>query len=331
MASTENNTNNEFGHKHPHYHLRVNKAIDRLLFVDLIKAFNLFFNVREYKYIGFGGPYLEDFKLLSYTFPEMEMISIEADEETYKRQKFHKCSQKLQLMPETFKQFLDETEVFDKHSIIAWIDYTDNKIERFREIETFSKKTKANSLIRFTLNAKPLNMKAPIWVNKRRRRDIEQICSEYLPDRKVDQELFKNDTFSKIICELVEKAIIKGLDIDSRVFEPLHCVRYSDGTQMVSVTGVICEEKDSDRIAEGIKEECSYINDKVVDIIDIPSLTLKERFHIEACLPNTKKDGAAIAAKLGYMIGNDEEDNLRKCEQYEKYYPYYPYFNKIVP
>ena len=106
MASADNKPNPDFplnSHKHPHYHLKLNKSIDRLLFIDIIKAFNVFFEINDYRYIGFGGPYLEDFKLLSNMFPKIKMISLEIDEETYKRQKFHLCSNNLDLKPYSFK------------------------------------------------------------------------------------------------------------------------------------------------------------------------------------------------------------------------------------
>lgn len=332
MAAADHNDEIKLNfHKHPHYHLRLNKAIDRLLFIDIIKAFNTCVDVHKYCYIGFGGPYLEDFKLLSYAFPEMKMISLESDEETFKRQEFHKCSRNLELINDSFKNFIDETEVFDKYSIIAWLDYTDNKIERFREIETLSNKMGANSLVRFTLKAQPYRAKAPAYVNNRFRKEIRQICVEYLSYDISERDLFRHETFSKIISDVLEQAIYRGLNSSNLVFQPLHRVRYSDGTQMLSVTGLIREANSND-IVEEIKKQCSYITDaQTIDVIDIPSLTLKERFHIEKCLPNQGKKGEVIAKQLNYMLGIDEEDNLRKCEQYEKYYPYYPYFNKIIP
>ena len=107
MAAVDYNDDIQLNlHKHPHYHLRLNKSIDRLLFIDIIKAFNIFFDVHQYRYIGLGGPYLEDFKLLSYTFPEMKMISLESDVETYRRQVFHKCSRNIELINSSFKIFL---------------------------------------------------------------------------------------------------------------------------------------------------------------------------------------------------------------------------------
>jgi hypothetical protein len=47
------------------YHLRQNKAIDRNLFTDLLSRIGRYKNISDYTYYGFGGPYMEDFKVLS--------------------------------------------------------------------------------------------------------------------------------------------------------------------------------------------------------------------------------------------------------------------------
>ncbi|WP_407928292.1 O-methyltransferase, partial [Collimonas silvisoli] len=46
------------------YHLRQNKAVDRQLFVDLLTKLNRYKAIGDYSYVSFGGPYLEDFKLV---------------------------------------------------------------------------------------------------------------------------------------------------------------------------------------------------------------------------------------------------------------------------
>ena len=69
--------------RHPAYHLRPNKAVDRLVFLEILRVLELLVSsLDEYTYIGFGGPYLEDFRLIAQMFPTLEMISIEEDEET---------------------------------------------------------------------------------------------------------------------------------------------------------------------------------------------------------------------------------------------------------
>ena len=44
------------------YHLRPGKAVDRKLFIESLQLMSRRLQVENYTYIGFGGPFLEDFK-----------------------------------------------------------------------------------------------------------------------------------------------------------------------------------------------------------------------------------------------------------------------------
>ena len=57
--------------KHPPYHLRANKAADRLILMETITRVTraLSASMDDYTYYGFGGPFLEDFKLIRKFFP----------------------------------------------------------------------------------------------------------------------------------------------------------------------------------------------------------------------------------------------------------------------
>jgi hypothetical protein len=58
------------------YQLRPNKAVERLLFVDLLSILDHEIHIgRDYGYFGFGGPQMEDFRLLHERFAKMQMIS----------------------------------------------------------------------------------------------------------------------------------------------------------------------------------------------------------------------------------------------------------------
>ena len=97
--------------KHPPYHLRLNKAIDRFLLIEILLLLEkkAGFKFSEYTYYGFGGPFLEDCRLLNQYLPEIRLVSIEENKETYKRQKFHRfCnSSKLKLKNMSSQNFLN--------------------------------------------------------------------------------------------------------------------------------------------------------------------------------------------------------------------------------
>ena len=78
--------------RHPPYHLRVNKAIDRFLLVQIIDILKRYCEISDYTYYGFGGPFLEDCRLIHNRCPEIKIVSIEKNEHTFKRQEFHRFS-----------------------------------------------------------------------------------------------------------------------------------------------------------------------------------------------------------------------------------------------
>ena len=85
--------------KHPAYHLRPNKAAERFAFIEAIRRLERLSEsgLADYTYHGLGGPYLEDFRLLYEFCPDIDMVSIESNDETYKRQRFHRPSSKVKL------------------------------------------------------------------------------------------------------------------------------------------------------------------------------------------------------------------------------------------
>jgi len=72
--------------KHPAYYMRPNKAVDRLALVDVIRLVVNPEELADYTYYSMGGPTLEDFRMIYEFFPELRMVCIEENEDTYKRQ-----------------------------------------------------------------------------------------------------------------------------------------------------------------------------------------------------------------------------------------------------
>jgi hypothetical protein len=73
------------------YQLRHHKAIDRSLFVNLLRKLDRYININvsEYRYVGFGAPFLEDFKSMHVEFGITKMDCIEYNQNAYSRQEFN--------------------------------------------------------------------------------------------------------------------------------------------------------------------------------------------------------------------------------------------------
>ena len=139
------------------YHLRPNKAVDRLLFLELCTrlAPALGIEANGYSYVGFGGPQMEDFRLLHEKFPQMSMLCIEHLENVIPRQKFN-C-------PHTQVNFLEEAkrsgdwlkDWIPSEPVVLWFDYAlkSERKEQFNEFQTLLSCAPIGSLLRMTMNA----------------------------------------------------------------------------------------------------------------------------------------------------------------------------------
>lgn len=65
------------------YSLRLQKSIERKIFCDVVRTLNYFGTVEDYRYIGFGSFYYQDFLMFYEDFNICKGISIEIDSEAY--------------------------------------------------------------------------------------------------------------------------------------------------------------------------------------------------------------------------------------------------------
>jgi hypothetical protein len=107
---------------------------------------------------------------------------------------------------------------------------------------------------------------------------------------------------------------------------------YSDGTIMMSLTGIFVDAESRTEVIKHFRgERVLSAQPLVPEVIDVPILTTKERLHLEPLLPTATMDGTQCVERLGYLVENDKELTVYKLKQYEKYNRYYPFFGKLIP
>jgi hypothetical protein len=140
------------------YRLRPNKAVDRELFLSLLMRLAPKLSLEKYHYVGLGGPFLEDFRLIHGRVGIAKMTCIETEEQVHKRQLFNRPIASIECVHKSLEDYLDETNL--ESPAIIWFDYTEPKgitsqIERFaRTIGTVP----IGSVLRITLNANPSSL-----------------------------------------------------------------------------------------------------------------------------------------------------------------------------
>jgi hypothetical protein len=143
------------------YHLRVNKYVDRRLFVEVLRFVARYQPVREMGYLSMGGGYLEDFRVMHQSLGIYRMLSFDMDDWVVDRQMFNRpygfvqCS--VASSDEIIGRFDDIREdlVGSSGNLIVWLDYTmpRKRHSQLRELEQLASLLTHGDVFRITLNA----------------------------------------------------------------------------------------------------------------------------------------------------------------------------------
>ena len=318
----------------PAYHLRANKSVDRFALIEAIRRLSRLdgSGLEGYTYHGLGGPYLEDFRLLYDFYPKIGMVSIESDEETLKRQEFHRPCSTLKLVRGTVTDYLDRYNPGGAKSIF-WLDYTDLERECFDNFQDLLDTVAPDSMIKITLPADPDDLLTP--TKRRSRMQIDEFRHEFGdlmsdsskdPPRNPKQFAGLLKEMIGIIAEDAPRA-----QAEDR-FIPVSSFYYSDGKPMFTLTGVVCRGDRGEaklRKAFADWEHVSSDWEEPPKQINMPILSTKERLHLQKDLP-LKKPAKGLRDMLGYVVDPDPKME-NALEQYVAFHRYEPYFLRGVP
>jgi len=325
----------------PPYHLRPNKAVDRFLLVEILKRLGKKYDLADYTYYGFGGPFLEDCRLLCEHLPEIRLVSIENDPEIYKRQKFHKFNRKLTLIEKDFQGFIAGHDLGEGKQIF-WLDYTKCNFRCLQEFQVVIQRVSDYSVVRLTINAdKIARLKIRANVEKyvktsEWRNFVDNFNTEYgavLPNRIDDPEYFyPGEKSLSLLCKMIRIAAERARPTNSgTVFQVLNASYYRDGATMLSVTGIICPiEKVADIRKHFTQLPFINLTWEPAHKIDMPILSTKERLNLERHLPTEHYNGRELLQVLGYNFDDDRKTTIEKLRQYAYFYKYYPQFARIA-
>jgi hypothetical protein len=320
------------------YHLRQNKVIDRYAFIELLSKIDRFINISEYSYIGFGGHSLEDFKYIHSRFGIIDMISLEVDEEVYKRQKFnqpHSCINRIQNYSGSF---IDEFNR-EKETII-WLDYTDPSSIRsqIEEFQATLNKLEPFDILKITLNAHAASYKEADRgaksqeIQVSRLDELKRKLGDIFPYADVTETFMTAKKFPEALCLILKHAANLALQAQQYIrFQPLTSFSYADGQRMLTVTGIILENSESESFFSKTDlnawELCNTEWGKICSI-DIPDLTIRERLHIDQLLP--KSSAVDIQNDLGFLFDSNDSKSLEMLKTYILFYRQSPYFSRII-
>ena len=322
--------------RHPPYHLRPNKTADRFVFIEAIKRLERLSNagLDAYTYHGLGGPYLEDFRMLYEFCPEIEMVSIENDEETYKRQCFHLPSRTLQLMEDDVTSYIARYNPGDMKSIF-WLDYTTLEYSCFDDFKALLGMVAEHSMIKVTLQAEPRKYDAhkPAKLNQEKFNQFRAQFASVMTDPSISPPRNLR-SFASLLQEMLQVAAEQALPpaATNLRFFPVSSFYYSDGTGMFTLTGVVSSNSARVEVERTYNDwEFANLTWDEPRLINVPILSTKERLHIQHLLPLSGHAGKTLREKLGYLIDYNETKTETALEQYAVFHRYSPYFLRGVP
>jgi len=307
------------------YRLRPNKAVDRELFLSLLTRLAPKLALETYHYVGLGGPFLEDFRLIHGRLGIAKMTCIETEEQVHKRQLFNRPIASIECVHKSLEDYLDETNL-DSPAII-WFDYTEPKgitsqIERFaRTIGTVP----IGSVLRITLNANPSSLGRPDgnlseaelmgW----RLQAFQRRLGALFPNRLIADGM-KQENFGKSLLHALKLAVEKEVLSfrDRRIVWAL-ATHYADGQAMVTAALVVCQN--NDKIIEDVVKAWEFhATTDAPHRVDLPALSTLERLTMES------SDDAQ--AKMGFELpmSNMGENPF---DVFKKFYRIYPHFSRV--
>ena len=306
------------------YRLRPNKAVDRELFLSLLSRLSHSLNIPSYKYVGLGGPFLEDFRLVHARIGIRDMDCIEMEEAVHQRQLFNRPLESIKCVHSALEDYLSSSEFMSP--IVLWLDYTDPRQLR-AQIESFADQAlelPLGSVVRITLNANPESLgKPPAGLESTvlpfRFTNFRARVGDYCPADLVNVDMSQS-RFSTSVLRALKLAVDKRmLEVRDRKVCWALATTYADGQAMATATIVVVAE--SDTVIESLLsgwEFHTFPSEPLV--LDMPALSTLERLTMEAY--DDPKSMMTFPLPPSAM-GQDPFD------AFKKFYRVFPHFSRV--
>ena len=322
------------------YHLRVNKHIDRCLFIEALEVAAAYRSIEGHGYVSMGGNFLEDFRVIHQEFAINRMYSFDASAAVISRQEVNKPFGFIKCEARNSTQVVQEfdqlrTAQFGENSnVIVWLDYTmpDKRHEQLVDVEVLTTKLIAGDVFRVTMNANRIQLGSnesfqrlketgktdlPNLWEYRYEQLVNQMGAQLPDDRKEAKYLQNNPEFFSTLARCIKKAALNGMNQRPQLrIEPLLSVAYSDGQEMITVTAIVLREEESPQfwdhprwIAWPYKPGPDW--DDFVEI-DVPHLSQRDRHSIHSAMIDNANPGPQ---QINFSLDSSAARNTEMFEQ----------------
>jgi hypothetical protein len=334
------------------YHLRVNKYVDRQLFIETLDYVARYQPLKDAAYLSMGGGYLEDFRVLHQAFAIRRMLSFDLEDWMITRQEVNRPYGFIECQHASSTAVVRDFDAIRTRltgpdgRVIIWLDYTEESMrwDQLNDLEQLTKKLIHGDVFRITMNAHRLNFgtqekyQLARQVNKTDQPTlgdwwnmqlIEQL-KDYMPTDRREPDCIGSDyEFAVTLARAVKLAAQEG--IKSRptlLIEPLLSVVYADGQQMITITGMVLEADQRDEFRERSRwAEWQFAPGEEWDrftCLAVPHLSVRERSLIHDLMPT----GVApdYVSQLDFRLDAESGRHAQMIDQYITHYRRYPTF-----
>jgi hypothetical protein len=322
----------------PAYHLRTNKAVERLLFVELLEKldWHLPKKIKDYRYVGMGGPYLEDFALIHGTFGNRNMVSLETEANVRTRQSINNPCSRIELTSDSTEKFVERYNTSDT-PLIVWFDYEGQDWQRqLSESCDLLQKLPPMSIFKITLTGKTE------WLDKRGEKSVLAQSDPLLQRAQKLSSMFPNSgpfeasqlnkgTICSTLYAISRQVIAEAVpDTREKSIRTLASYEYDDGTPVLTVTmilGSLSSIEGLVRYSDLTNWPYAVMNWMEPKGIAVPYLGLRERLAVDRLLPDA--NARDVVKKLNLRLGKDYRESVRAMKNYLEFYQYVPQFLRI--
>jgi hypothetical protein len=324
------------------YHMRQNKHVERQLFADLLDYVDRWKSLKDYLYVGFGGIYFEDFKMLHSQFAMGKMLSLESEQWVLPRQKKnipYGCVDHEHCSSGEFIRTVGRyREKYAIENLLCWLDHASPTLlaSQLNDVKALVVSLVPNDILKVTLVAAPNSLattaKAGEDLFEKRLGILRErlLGTQFLPGD-VTVEHMRDDTYPEVLVGAFRRVIAEAMkENSSLIFQPLGTYVYTDTTQMLTITGITLERNQHSGFMErtGLPSFELAGLDWNLQRIDVPDLSLREKLLLDKAIFN--KTASEVAAAIEFSLDEDPDNSIKMIESYIKFYRYYPNFHRVV-
>ena len=302
--------------------LRPNKNVERKLITATLVQLSRHFDMKKYRYVGFGSMWFEDFVLLHKQLGICDMVTIEREVSRRKRVEFNKPYSCIEVVMKDASIALGELRA-DKPSII-WLDYDGTLSSALNgDIRTAVGTALPGSIVLVTVNSNVRQLDGNM-------RDGEMLSPrDYLldicdgDDLAEKAEAVSRNGFPELVRAILHRRLNSAI-LEQRPgieYCPIWSFQYADDSEMVTIGGMLCGPTEAQVLRDSNIQQLDFVSPTTAFEIRLPILTQKEKRSLDQLLPYINPPD---------LDSLDFEIKQAELDAYRRFYIEYPVFNEAT-